>query len=107
MTRVREMGDGSVDMFDVYEVMEYIRSHYNASIQVSFDCGIHDGQYGLLCITVIAHCGNVDHRPVCAGWSTELSQICLYRMPSVLHAALYDIQEAIDGACSSCLASRN
>lgn len=91
-----------VDMLDIWNAMEYFKEHYNATVEITFDNRGDDAKYGLLCITVVAHCGHCEHPTTCAGWLAEPTVVMLCRMPEVLQAAMLALLEDIDGGCDAC-----
>lgn len=91
-----------VDMFDIFSAMDYMRRKYNATVEISFDNCSNDAGYGLLCLTVVAKCGNGNHPPVGIGWLAEPTADMLRRMPEVLQDALLSVLEDIDGGCAAC-----
>lgn len=88
-----------LDMLDVVEAMLYLREKYNASIEVVIDNESDGGEYGVLFVTSIARCSHPQHRPVGIAMQLPMSRAMVQRMPEVLHAALYETEEALDCEC--------
>ena len=97
----------AVTFLDVYQNIDYMKEHYNASIEINLDSGSDGGGDALLCITTIARCGNDKHGAIRAGWCREITPYVLQRLPSILCDALYEIQAEIDGGCRDCRREAN
>lgn len=101
------MGDpkltfGPVDMIDVHNAMQYAKEKYNATFEITWDSVGHGIGYGVLCVTLVAHCGTIGHRDIGAGWFGEPSAYDVRNMPKLLHEAVTACIETIDGKCPDC-----